>query len=367
MKVPGLSRPALIIDAPAAMLVFIAAACMAPESAPPTVAPAQATVAPTSTSAVASPVVSPVASPVTSPAAASPSTASPVAGIVAQGPSLSTATMPPSERATTPPAATRPPRTPTAAPEPTRTSGPRPAAAPTAAPAPPAPAASAACVDSQQVVFEDVTSRVAHRTVFYNFEASGFVRNTCNHSVPRSGDTFLLVIESLLRDGTVVDAKEVRVRRLAPGQRQRFEVATAMRGQNDVAGVRVTARGLGTAPGVGTTAGGRSTPTPESSRSAGAAGATGAWATCEIVATGPRTAPGRDVYRTLEASCSGPSGRFTEARSQPLWGEADFNQLPQSTRNRNALEELRRRLEADGWEADGRGADWFSLKFRRRI
>lgn len=94
--------------------------------------------------------------------------------------------------------------------------------------------------------------------------------------------------------------------------------------------------------------------------------------TCEIVAemVGEKRSPlfPADMLR-FTAKAEGPEGAYTAGESAAVRaGLSEYYQPNQKNkRHVKALEELAAALAGDGWERAGRGARWYSLRFRRRL
>lgn len=95
------------------------------------------------------------------------------------------------------------------------------------------------------------------------------------------------------------------------------------------------------------------------------------WETCEIVAVaaGEKWSPVfPGDYILFRAQGDGPQGAYTVMESARVKaGLADYYQAnKQNKSHAKAVNELAAALTGAGWERDGKGEAWFSLRFRRR-
>ncbi len=84
--------------------------------------------------------------------------------------------------------------------------------------------------------------------------------------------------------------------------------------------------------------------------------------TCEIVYSLDKTGMFDHVLQ-FYAEADGTHGRFRVAESPKFRGSIDPN-------DQYAIEALNRligKLEQDGWEAAGRGIEWYRFRFRRKV
>jgi hypothetical protein len=95
------------------------------------------------------------------------------------------------------------------------------------------------------------------------------------------------------------------------------------------------------------------------------------WEWCEILAVpGPTTrrwwaAPG--VFTAIGVDAAGlyVAGESQEALTFDVWPD-DTRQLLEDKHSFRALRQLVDELEEQGWQADGKGREWYSQRFRRR-
>jgi hypothetical protein len=90
------------------------------------------------------------------------------------------------------------------------------------------------------------------------------------------------------------------------------------------------------------------------------------WETCEIFYDRITNAILGEVKLNFCAEVIGPTGNYHAGESRLFWSLTDY---PSEVDKRaiRMCDYLRRKLESNGWEAQGRGQYWFSYQFRRRI